>query len=462
MSASWDRRSASEHERVEQLLLQRWLPEVAAYSPYWGERVAELGVAVDAFDSREDLARLAPIRERDIASAGGPGGPALLMRPTENQVKSRAGRSLVMRLAAGLRRAGPAGKRLELLLEYKPIHLHRGGAEGDLPIGYSRSDLDRLHRLGARAAAVLDLTDTDYLLSTMPPGPWLDYAGIYHLGLGSSMLAVHPGDDESRIVSDFDLAPITAVAVPLEDAADLAGLLKRSGVDVPRVGTVITVGPTPFADEREEIIAAWREAGAPDAVRVRAAWAPSEARALWVECAEGGEGLHTYPDHELLEVIDPLTGEVSPTDGDLTYTSAGWNGTALVRYQTGAYVEAIATGACDACGRTVPRIMGEVAPGAWQPYATDGEDTIDFRGASAVLVAAGDVTGWRMEIVRNGTADEVVVEVAGSLDQGRVDELTDRLAPAIGRRPARVTRVDDPATVDANAEQAGGLFADLR
>ncbi|MBW3658136.1 MAG: hypothetical protein KY457_05825, partial [Actinobacteria bacterium] len=350
MTAPWDRRRPAEQARVEELVLGPWLPAAVAFSSTWSRRAGELGVAAASLGSRQDLMTLPPSREIDLLRDSGVGAPGLLMRPTEDQVKAHASRSTLLDIARSIRREGRSGERRAILTEYKPIHVHRGGADADLAVAYSRRDLDRLHRAGARAASVLGLNDTDYLVSAVPAGPTLDWWAVYHLALGSSMLALHPrgaGDDLSRSLASFALLPVTAVAVPVGEAVELAAVITESAdVSCDRVDTVIVVGPPPDEETRASIRDAWHAAGAGQDLRVRALWAPAEARAMWAECAEGVTGLHTYPDMELLEVVDPQTGDGSPSDGDLTYTSAGWHGSAFLRYQTGAYVEGLSTDAC--------------------------------------------------------------------------------------------------------------------
>lgn len=470
MTAPWDHRSPREQSRVEGLVLERWLPAASAFSSYWADRVEELGASGRDLDSRADLDRFPPSRELDLHRAGGPGTPALLMRPTEDQIKANAAGSTLLQIARDIRRDGPDGKRRALLTEYKPVHVHRAGADDDLAIAYSRSDLDRLHRAGARAAAILGLDDTDYLISAVPSGPTLDWFGIYHLALGASMLALHPrghGDDLDRTLASFSLLPATAVAVPVDEAAELASLLAAdTDTDCIRVDTVVTVGPPPDADTREAIRAAWVAAGANRDVSIRAAWAPPEARALWAECGDGQHGLHTYPDMEVVQVTDPLTGVPSDGDGDLTYTSAGWNGTALVRFQTGTYIERLVTDEpCPGCERTVPRIVGEVYPLAWQPIAStvDGHVRVDLRGAAAVLATRSGIEAWRVEVgpaTGRSRTHRILVEVAGHIPDGEHDDVQRRLANAIGG-PVELVVVPDAALVQQAIDGVGSVFADL-
>lgn len=462
MVASWDRRPPEEQERVRDLLLGEWLPQVVTTSPYWRERAREVGVTASDLGRAPSLAPFRPIREIDVLATG-PAGTALVMRPSEGDVKALAPGSLLRRVARAVRRGGGEAKRLTLLQEYKPVHVHEAGTAGRLANAYTRSDLDRAHRAGARAAAVLGLDDRDRVLSLVPVGPHLDHWGVHHLALGASMLSIHPRHErvDAGLARATEKVPPTVVVVPVEQGVDLAAELLEEGADLAAVKTVVVVGPPPPAEQREALQDAWRAAGAVERLRVRAAWAPSECRALWVECAQGTHGLHTFPDLEVLELIDPITGQRVPDDGDLAYTSLTWHGTALVRYQTGAYVERLEAAPCPGCGRTTPRLTGEIAPAAWQVEATRVEEPwyIDFRGAAVVLAAQSGLETWRVE-VRPG--DLVLAEVAGVLEADARAALEGRLASACGAAAARIEHVPDAALVDRHAEELGSVFADVR
>lgn len=434
MTADWNRRSPDEHDRIQGLVLQRWLPAATTFSEYWSSRVRELGLSAEKLTGQDDLRAFATVRERDVSWAGGEGAPALLLRPTEEQVKARASAGLLMQMSRAIRRDPAHGKRQALLEEYKPIHLHRGGADDDMAIAYTRTDLDRLHRCGARAAAVLGLDDADYLVSAVPAGPRLAWWGVYHLALGTSMLALHPrghGDDLDRTTAAFGLVPVTVVAVELDEAIDLAVSLADRGATIPRVHTVVTVGPPPDEELRASIRDAWRGAGAAGDVVVRALFAPDEARALWAEDRDAPNGLVTYPDHEILEVVDPITGQPTDGPGDLTITSLGWHGTALLRFQT-------------------PDL---------------GVRHLDLRAAGAVLSTAPNVHAWRVE-VRGPTTkikhDRFAVEVGGALDAHAEEDLIQRLAQATGITPTAVKGVADPVLVEQKVTEHGSPFADLR
>ena len=472
MTVPWDRRSPEEHERVTALGLSQWLPAATSFSAYWADRARALEGDSGRLTTRADLARFAPVREADVRGAGGPGSPALLMRPTQEQVKARASSSTLFGVASAIRRDGVDGQRRAVLEEYKPIHVHRGGADDDLAIAYSRSDLDRLHRCGARAARVLGLDDADYLVNAVPAGPRLAWWGVYHLALGASILALHPrgsDDDLERVLDSFALVPATVVAVRADEAVALAALMVEYGVEAPRVHTIVTVGPPPDDETRDAIADAWRAAGSAEQdLVVRALYAPPEARALWAEPRELPTGLVTYPDLEVLEVVDALTGEVTDGSGDLTITTVGWHGTALLRYQTGLFVTGLDTAPCPASGITTPRIVGPVVEHAWQPPITapDGVDRhFDFRTAGAIVAATPGVDAWRIELrgpAQRVPHDRVTIEIAGTVDPRAHEEMEQRLDVAAGSAPHEVRFVDDPGAVEARIDEHGSPFLDLR
>ena len=472
MVATWDRHAPDEQQRVQGQALQRWLPGVAAYSPFWREHLSHAAIDPTKVNGLDALRQVPPVREVELLERGGPGSPDLLLRPDEEGVKAAAPSETLVRVARGIRRSGASGKRQVLLEEFKTIHLHAAGRDGDLAVAYTRSDLDRLHRAGARAAAVLGLSQDDYLVSAVPARQSLEFWGTYHLALGASMLAVHDrgdGDDLGGVARSFALVPATAVVVPVDEAAVLAVVADEESATLDGVRTVVVVGPPPDADSRAEITEAWRNAGAAGDLRVLALWAPRSARALWAECrAPGrsggyGHGLHTYPDLDVVELLDPTSGRpVDPDGGDLTITSLGWHGTALVRYQTGDYAAGLDRAECTGCGRTVPRVLPEVVEAAWEPVVEvpEGDLRMDLRTVAAVLNREAAIAAWRVELRRRGSGDTYIVEVGGDLSGDAVAALTDLLEQHTGVVPQVV--VDDADAIRQRAAAQGGVFADAR
>lgn len=473
MTVDWDRRSASEHQRIQDRLLSRWVPEAATYSEFWGEVFRQAEVDPDGIEDADALRRLPPVRELDLQGLGGPGSPALVLRPTEAQVKSRASFSTLWSIARSIRGGGTSGKRRALLREFKPLHLTTTGRHGGLAVAYTRSDLDRLHRAGARTASVLGLDEDDELVSAVPADDSLRFWGLYHLAQGSSMLAIHPrgaGSGLDQVLRGFALVPATVVAVPTAEAVELAALLTETGTDVSRLRTLLLVGQPPSSSKRRDIRDAWDAAGAGQ-VRVLAAWAPSGARTLWAECAASAErgeptGLHTYPDLEVVELLEPATGTAADAGGDVTVTSVGWRGTGLLRFGSGDYAGGLTRDPCPACERTLPRVTGPFIAGAWQPQLATpaGIVTADLRGTARVLHREPAVTAWRIELQGPTGRDEgegYVIHVAGDGIDAVLADLQQRATAATGAPPRRML-VDDRDDIEARVAGTGSVFDDRR
>ncbi|MEX1178648.1 MAG: hypothetical protein WEB09_09320 [Nitriliruptor sp.] len=467
MVAPWDRRTAAEQSRLEAATLARWLPAVVTAAPFHAARTGAIDDRL--LTDRRGLQRLVPARERDLLADGAAGATAVL-RPTEEQVKASADDRVITGIARAIRRDAEHGKRDAIVHEYRPLQLHRGGVDGELLIASTRSDLDRSHRTGARAASVLGLGEDDVIVSAVAAGPTLAHLGTVHLATGAGLTALHArgaGADLAAVAKATTDLAATVLVVATEEAVELADTLRRARAKLRDLRTVVAYGPPLTAEERGAILEAFTGAGASSDLRVRALWAPDVGRAPWAECAEGGGGLHTYPDLEVLEVLDPLTGRVTDGDGDLTVTSLGWHGTAHVRFQTGTWVDPLATDPCPGCSRTVPRITGDVAPHAWElTVDLDGGErgTIDLRGIAAVVAGLDGIEAWRAELRgpdERVPRDRLLIELAGGADPGEAAGLERRFEAATGLVPELTVGVH-PDEVARSIDEVGGVLADRR
>jgi phenylacetate-coenzyme A ligase PaaK-like adenylate-forming protein len=464
--ATWDRRTDRERARLAASAVARWTPLVLTAAPFHAARIADLA-GVDGGSVRDltALRRLPPTRERDL-QADHPAGATAVVRPTEAQVKAAAEERVLRSISRAIRRDEVHGKRDALLHEYRPLQLHRGGAAGGLLVASTRTDLDRMHRAGARAAAVLGLRDDDVVVSLVPAGPNLAHLGTVHLAAGAGLTALHArgaGDDVGTALAGAHGVPATVLIVTADDVDATVASIADGAAGLPRLRLVVTLGPPPTEDHRRAVAEAFEAVGA--AVSVLALWGPAAGRTLWAECDRGGHGLHTFPDLEVLEVLDPLSGLPTAEDGDLTLTSLGWHGTAHVRFQTGTWVDPLRDGPCPGCGRNVPRIAGPVEPHAWElPARTaDGSRTVDLRGVAVAVAGAPWVTSWRAELRAPvaGGPDGLRVDVAGDASDGELATLTAAVTACTGA-DADVLQLATDADVARAADAAGGVLADLR
>lgn len=441
---SWDRLGVRAQRREQDRLLAGWLEhEVRPFSVHWGARLAGRTIR-----SLADLLQVEVSTEAELAGAGGPGNPDLLVMPTEDGFKRHASRAELMAAAREVGKGGAQGRRAALFRRYKPVHVHEAGVAHLLAVAYTRWDLDRLHLAGARLVEVLGLGADDTLVSAVPQSPSVRFWGLYHAALAARMTALHPrgaGDPVVRpVLRGLAMLPATVIAVPVGEATELLDGLAQRGVRLDGLRTLLTVGPPPARPLRVSLAqTAARLAGNP--VRVQAVWAPETSRTLWGECRppsadpeEATYGLHTYPDMEVVEVRDVAaqTAAEEGADGEIVVTSLGWRGTALLRAATGAWTEGLSLSApCPACGRTVPRLAPAAADAAWQPRVrTAGARFVraDLRQCYRVLtpdtLSRLRISDWALR----PEADRLVLAVDAPPERELLWELARRVGEAVG------------------------------
>lgn len=459
---TWDRLGLKAQEREQGRLLSEWINrEVRPFSAYWKGRLAAREI-----DSLEALRGIEVVTDAQVAAAGGPGNPDLLVLPTEDGFKRHASRAELLAASREVGRGGPNGRSAALFRRYKPVHVHEAGVSAVVAVAYTRSDLDRLHLAGARLMEVLGLGADDALVSVVPAGPSIRFWGLYHAALAARMTALHPrGEGQAAlrpVMRGLAMLPATVLAVPVAEARDLLVGLRDRNVQIPGLRTLLTVGPPPDPSLRGTLGAAASILASGD-VRVQAVWAPEMSRVLWGECRppsadpdEATYGLHTYPDLEVVQVRDPGTGTDAPeaAAGELVLTSLGWRGTALIRVASGAWTGGLSTSApCPSCGRTVPRLAPQAADAAWQPRVRGGRGFVraDLRSVHQVLTPEVaerlGITDWSLR----PQGDQLVLAVAARTSLQMLEQLAARIAEVSG---AQVELRADP-NLAASRPQVG-------
>jgi hypothetical protein len=138
-------------------------------------------------------------------------------------------------------------------------------------------------------------------------------------------------------------------------------------------------------------------------------------------CREGGAaaGLHTYPDVDLVQLVDPDSGDLASDGGELVLTQLGMFGSALLRWRTGDLTSGrIDPSRCQGCGRRVPRVTGVQA--AALVLLSDDRRTLDLRSVSGALSGRTDLSDWRVVVGRRGRdgRGQVIVHLVPTGDGG--------------------------------------------
>src|SRR3954447_9290000 len=403
---SWDRRSSSAQATLRDRLVREQVRDVVApFSPYWKERFAQIGMKAASITGLRDLDKIPAAGERDVCPDGDP---------------SQAARLVVQASETGyaLHAPGPS-LRKALLRRTVDLDSYRRQVEADsrattylfdglafrFPIASTRSDLDLVARAGARLWQVLGLTRADVVVSALAPTPTAAVRGLELAAMGAGSPLLAPGDDLDDVAAALRLVPATVLAVSAATAAQVLDDLDEAAAPLATLRTVLLVGGA-YDDERAAAQDALRRVGAAADCVVLTAHVADGHRLLWGECREsaGRTGLHTYPDLEVVQLVDPETGEAATGAGlaEVVVTQLGFRGSALLRWRTGDLAESVTSDACPSCGRTVPRVTG-LRPGALVPplQLRDGSRSVDLRGVAGPVVGRADLDDWRIVVARS-------------------------------------------------------------
>lgn len=390
---TWDRRTPQQQAKVRDAALRRQLRDaVGPFSPFWRERFAALRVPASSIETASDLTKLPAVGERDVCPTGDPADAARLVLQADEAGFALHAFGPDLRKALVHRLTGAERYRRAVEAETRPTTYHFAGRGLRYPIASTRNDLDVVARAGARAWSVLGLTAADVLVSAVPVAASLDHLFLTYAALAAGAPALFPGPE--RLAETLRLVPATVVAVRPEEAAELLAATDLGGVT-----TVLLVGAA-SAGVRDAVAAA-----APGAT-VLGLWGPDEGRLLWAQCREGGAaaGWHTYPDLDLVELLDPETGNAATRrGGEVALTQLGLRGTALLRWRTGDVVASdIDSAPCPSCGRTVPRLPSDVRTSHLHVRVslrhTDADEPLDLRAVAGALAGRTDLADWMVEV----------------------------------------------------------------
>ena len=415
--ASWDRLDAKQLSSTREAALKAQVVDaVAPFSPYWRGRLKALGRTPAQVASLEGLSALPAVGERDVCPDGDPAGAAGLVLQARESGYALHAEGPALRRALVRRLAAPGSYRAVVEADTRPTSYVFAGLGLRFPVASTRSDLDVVARAGARLWQVLGLGKADVVVSALPPASTALQQGLQLAALAAGTPLLAPGDDLDDVADVLRLVQATALVVPPEGGAGLVQDLDASDVDLSGLRTVLVAG-APYDDERAALAASLQEAGATSAV-VLAVHVPDGHRLLWGECrASGGRsGLHTYPDLEVVQLVDPETGERGGAGSqEVVVTQLGLRGSALLRWRTGDLADEVTTAACPGCGRTVPRVTG-TRRAALVPelLLRTGTRAVDLRAVASALSGRPDVADWRVVTGRSARddADELLVHVA--------------------------------------------------
>lgn len=334
---SEDRRRPGQHASLRDEALRRWLTEVVyPYSSRLRPALDRAGLGPSGVRTAADLGRLPVLRVGDLGD-----GRDWVLEPTEESVRQHGdlvtrGRLLVAE-ALGRRREF---SRAHVDEPFKPVVWTAAASPaGVLLVASSRVDLDRLAGLGRRSLSISGVQPDDRVLllgTDAGVGPVQLTEGCRDAGIAVLRLPVSCG---SRVVAD---------AAPTVVSGSVRALRRHLADGLPQGVRLLVVHAATVA---ESVAAQALSARTRRPVSVW--WAPTGTRAAWVACP-GGTGYHTWPTHEVLEVVDDAPED--PGAGALVWSAVGWHGSVWLRVALGVSGR-VDEQPCPNCRRTTPRVL---------------------------------------------------------------------------------------------------------
>ncbi|MGD9952119.1 MAG: phenylacetate--CoA ligase family protein [Burkholderiales bacterium] len=371
---------------------------------------------------------------------------ALGVRPQDVRTLEDVGR-LPFTLKTDLREHYPFGMFARPREGLTRLHASSGTTGKPTVVGYTAQDLSTWADLMARSMACAGARPGDLVHNAYGYGLFTGGLGA-HAGaerLGATVVPMSGGATERQVLLIKDFGARVLCATP-SYALAIAEVAEREGVDLRDAKLEIGLfGAEPWSEAMRAEIEARLGLKAIDVYGLSEIMGPGVA----VEC-EAQAGLHGWEDHFLFEIIDPDTGRPAPEGeaGELVITTLTKQALPMIRYRTRDITRA--TRARCACGRTHLRL---------QRITGRNDDMLIIRGVNvypsqieAVLVGLpGVAPHYQLVVERNGSLDELTVEVEAASLEHALEELEARVCHQIksmigvttrvvGKRPGEVPR----------------------
>lgn len=301
------------------------------------------------------------------------------------------------------------------------VHASSGTTGKMTVVGYTRNDIDTWAEVMARTLGCGEVTHKDIMQVAYGYGLFTGGLGVHYGAekVGATVVPISGGNTKRQLQIMHDFRT-TALACTPSYTLYMAETAAEEGVNIHELALRVGFfGAEPWsANMRREIEAKWN-IKALDIYGLSEIIGPGVAS----ECLKQ-DGLHVWEDHFLVEVIDPVSGEVLPDGqkGELVFTCMTKEALPLIRYRTRDI--SILNHAPCSCGRThvrMHRVMGRT------------DDMLIIRGVNvfpsqieSVLLEIGETEPhYQLIVDREGNLDdlEVWVEVSERTFSDKVKQL---------------------------------------
>jgi len=237
------------------------------------------------------------------------------------------------------------------------MRMHMSSGTTGIPIinPSTRNDIDQWARIMARCYCAAGVSAHDVVQITPSFGLFNGGFG-FHYGaekLGAMIIPIGAGRSllQLQLIRDFRVTVLTAIAsYPMR----LMEVARKEQFDFKKTDLrVLILGAEVWSDEMRKRIEDTMGVTSYDIIGMT----ETGGVGLGIDCS-ARKGIHVWEDEYLVEIIDPVTGQVLPDgyEGEMVVTTLTREGLPLIRYRT-RDITAIMTREPCSCGRTSLRIQ---------------------------------------------------------------------------------------------------------
>jgi len=499
----WDSLPVKQYLAAQDQHLVRFIRElVYPCSPYYRELLDYNRIKPSVIRSTKDLSCIPFTTKADIAPLPeDPDIPFSLLLRAPSKRMSEAGSYFRLRQRALKLTRGRKGYTSLMDDEFLPIHYHFtiGRTALPTPILYTSYDLRRMREAGRRLFELLELKRDDLLINAFPFAPHLAFWMTYFAADATGVPALHTGGGRilgtTRILEALERLRGTVLTATPSYAYHLLRQAACEGRDFSRLHTLIMGGDRLPAGLKGKIQELLGKVGAEKAA-VASTYGFTEGRVAWSECRpsalskDESSGYHLFPDMEIVEIIDPESGNRRDVgeDGELVYTTLDWRGSVLLRFRTGDLIKGgLVHEPCPYCGRSLPRLGLDITRNSdYKEFElTKLKGTlVDLNAFYPLLSGHKDVLEWQLEIRKHNDdpfdLDEIYLHVTPAEGMSRTyleKELRELLQREVEIAPTRIvfhslpgllkrlgldTKGRERRFIDRRMEAAGGRVGQER
>lgn len=421
----WEELKTLQNKKLRHFITRQLYP----FSPYYRRLFDDNKINPRDIRTIEDLRRIPFTSKKDfrdvIEKDPAKGNLVFCLQPDKDTIKKYLPKTELVKFMLSRALKGEAGFKAGLEKEYKPIFLTStaGTTDTPMPFLYTAYDIENLKEYGKRMIATIGIKN-ERLVNVFPYAPHLAFWLAVLGGLAAEVFVLSTGGGktmgtEGNIRAILKVRPQFLIGVP-SYVYHILKTARSEKLDMSFLNRII-LGASPVPTGfKLKIAGLLKEMGASD-IRVFGTYGFTEARCAWGECPtdiEISSGYHTYPDKEIFEVIDPVTGEVKGEgeDGELVYTAIDARGTCVLRYRTGDMVKGgITYSPCPHCGMTVPRISSDIVRASniknVQLSKIKGS-LVNLNDLERLLDDKPEINEWQIEIVKKNDDPYEVDELA--------------------------------------------------